>query len=87
MSEFYTTCAHSDLKKVRSLLENLSLDEINRYEPNGSTALHIVCRNGHVDIICVLLERRATRRQLDQDNRAPSDENQNQKINECFYRS
>jgi hypothetical protein len=75
------------LKKGGSLLKILSSDEINRYEPNGSTALHIACRNGHVDIIRALLERGASRRQLDQDNRAPLDENENEKIKECFYRS
>ncbi|CAF0959575.1 unnamed protein product [Rotaria sordida] len=86
-SELYKACCNGDLKKVKSLLKTLSLDEINQLEPNGSTALHASCYFGHSDIVKVLLECGASRRQLNNNNKTPEDEACNEQIKLLFRRS
>ena len=46
-SEFYMACRSNDLEKVQQLMKTLTLAEIDRLEPNGSTALHVAAYNGH----------------------------------------
>jgi ankyrin repeat protein len=78
---------NGNLKKVKSLLNTLSLDEINRIEQNCSTALHASCHYGHLDIVHELLERGASRGQLNKNNKTPEDEACNEQIKELFRRS
>ncbi|CAF1284060.1 unnamed protein product [Adineta ricciae] len=60
-SAFYEACRGGNTEKVRELLLSLSLDEINRIEPNGSTALHAACYFKHPEIVKLLLEAGACR--------------------------
>jgi ankyrin repeat protein len=86
-SELYNACCDGNLKKVENLLNTLSLDEINRIEQNGSTALHAACQYGYLDIVRALLERGASRRQVNNKNKTPQDEARNEKIKALFTRS
>ena len=85
-SELYKACCADDLEKVKSLLERLSLDEIDRIEPNGSTALHASCHYGHLDIVKALLRCGASRRQMNGNNRTPGDEAYSEQIKALFRR-
>ncbi len=40
LSEFYLACRNGDLDTVQHLLPNMSDEQKNRIESNGSTALH-----------------------------------------------
>ena len=57
VSDFYWACRNGDMNKVEQLLPALSTDEINRLEPNGSTALHAASFYSHSEIIRRLLKR------------------------------
>jgi ankyrin repeat protein len=46
-SDFYLACRNNEVEKVKTLLQTLPQDEIDRLEPNGSTALHAVAYHGH----------------------------------------
>ncbi|CAF4131948.1 unnamed protein product, partial [Adineta steineri] len=52
-SKFYRACRSGDIKTVEQLLPTLSSDEINQFEPNGSTALH-------AEIVKQLLDKEAS---------------------------
>lgn len=87
-SKFYKACRNGNLKQVKNLLQTLSLNEIDRVEPNGSTALHASCHYGHLDIVRALLERGVSRRPLNKNNRTPEDEAfNNEQIKALFRRS
>ena len=51
-------------------VDNMSLEEVDQVEPNGSTALHAATYYNHQDIVKLLLERNCPRIAL---NRASSD--------------
>ncbi|CAF0963678.1 unnamed protein product [Adineta steineri] len=57
VSDFYLACRNGDINKVEQLLPTLSSDEINRLEPNDSTALHAASYYGHSQIILRMLKR------------------------------
>jgi hypothetical protein len=57
VSDFYVACRDGDINKVDQLLPTLSTQDINRLEPNGSTALHAASYYGHSQIIRRLLKR------------------------------
>lgn len=65
ITEFYTACQLGDISPVKWLLPNFSLDSVNKVEGNGSSALRAAAPNGHSEIILLLLEKGASRRQLD----------------------
>ncbi|UJR18542.1 hypothetical protein I4U23_005449 [Adineta vaga] len=60
-SEFFYACSNGDVAIVQWLLPTFSLAEIDHLEPNGTTALHAACANGHTEIVRLLLEKGAAR--------------------------
>ncbi|CAF1335083.1 unnamed protein product [Didymodactylos carnosus] len=50
-----------DINKVKQHLKSMTLDDINRLESNGSTALHAACYYGHYNIVQLLLDYGASR--------------------------
>jgi hypothetical protein len=86
-SKFYFACRNNDLESVIQLLNELPLEDIDRMEPNNSTALHAACYYKHSDIIKLLLERGFTRRVLNKFNITPIDEIDNEEIRQLFIRS
>ena len=84
-SEFYYACRNGELAKVQSLLESMSKDEIDRMEPNGSTALHAAAYYGHGDIVRVLLEKGAARKQNNKYGKTPEEEAITEEITQIFH--
>ncbi|CAF0779244.1 unnamed protein product [Didymodactylos carnosus] len=60
-SELYQACSNNDIMKVKRYTEKLSIDDINRPEKNGNTALHIATLKGYTEIIKLLLKRNPCR--------------------------
>ncbi|UJR19989.1 hypothetical protein I4U23_023123 [Adineta vaga] len=85
-SEFYLACRNNNVNRARQLLEDMSLDEIDRIEPNGSTALHVACYYGHREIVDLLLKAGADRAINNTFNCLPFDEAKDGRIKELFYR-
>jgi hypothetical protein len=56
VSEFYLACRNGDLGTVQKLLPNMSDEQKNHIEPNGSTALHAATYFEHHAIVKLLLE-------------------------------
>ncbi|CAF1387538.1 unnamed protein product [Adineta steineri] len=55
-SEFYWACRNGDIATVEKMLPNLTYEQVNQVEPNGSTALHAASFYNHPDIVRLLLE-------------------------------
>ncbi|CAF2828928.1 unnamed protein product [Rotaria sp. Silwood2] len=74
VSNFYIACRNNDIDTVKSLLETMITDEINKLEPNGSTALHAASYYGHHEIVELLLMHGASRSIKNKYNYIPYDE-------------
>lgn len=85
-TEFYFACRNGNIDKVRDLLPNMSLEEIDKIEPNGSTALHAASYYGHEEIVKLLLERGASRSIQNRHNCLPYDETGKKEIKKLFLR-
>jgi hypothetical protein len=86
VSAFYQACRNGNTDHVQQLLSSMSLDEINKIEPNGSTALHVACYYSHFDIVKLLLDVGASRSIRNRRfSLTPFDE-ANETIKKLFYR-
>lgn len=85
-SSFYIACRNNQIKKVTEYLKKMSLDQIDRIEPNGSTALHVASYQGHPDIVQLLLKAGADRSIVNKYNCVPFDEAKNDQIKRLFLR-
>jgi hypothetical protein len=85
-SEFFYACSNGDLAIVQWLLPTFPLVEIDHLEPNGTTALHAACENGHTDIVRLLLEKGAARQLKNVFNSTPADVTANPEIKHLFER-
>ncbi|CAF1276589.1 unnamed protein product [Rotaria sordida] len=85
-SDFYLACRHNNLDEVQKLLPTMTLDDVDRMEPNGSTALHAASYHGHQGIVKFLLENGANRAIPNKYKCLPYDEAKNDDIKELFLR-
>ena len=84
MSRLYNFCLNGDVQRTREILQIATLEEINRSESDGSTPLHVACRQNHKQIVELLLERGAVRRTMNENGWIPIDETSNQEIKQLF---
>jgi hypothetical protein len=61
LSNFYLACRDGNIEIVKNLLPLMSIEQINCFEPNGSTALHAASYYGHKEIVQILLISGASR--------------------------
>ncbi len=86
ISVFYDACRKGNFDLLQQLLPSMSLEEINKIESNGSTALHAACYYGHYDIVKLVLDAGASRSIRNRKyNLTPFDE-ANEQIKKLFYR-
>lgn len=86
ISELYLACRNNDINKVEELIRTLSLDEIDRIEANGSTALHVASYYGHIDVVRLLLERGASHSIKNAFGHTPQAESRTDAIKHLFLR-
>ncbi|CAF1190729.1 unnamed protein product [Rotaria sordida] len=85
-SQFYFACRNDDFDLVMRLLNQHPLEDIDRMEPNGSTALHAACYYKNIDIVKILLERGFTRRVVNRFDNTPMDEANTEELRQLFLR-
>lgn len=59
LSPLYQACRSNDIAKVKNILSDISTEQINQLEPNGSTSLHAASYYGHLEIVRLLLDKGA----------------------------
>ncbi|CAF4454362.1 unnamed protein product, partial [Didymodactylos carnosus] len=86
-SALYNACRNNDIEQVKTLLTNTSLEQLNRIEPNGSTALHAASYWSHGEIVKLLLEQGADRWIKNRYNMTPYEEAELSHIKEIFHKT
>ncbi|CAF2388658.1 unnamed protein product [Rotaria sp. Silwood2] len=87
VSELYSSCRNNDITRVKELITTLTLDDIDRIEQNGSTALHVASYYGHTEIVRLLLERGASRSIRNSYGYTPEAESRTPEIKKLFLRN
>lgn len=85
-SKFYFACRNNEIDTVTAMLPKLSLTEINRIEPNGSTALHAAAYYGNKEIVQLLLSKGAQHMIKNCHNSTPLGEAKTDDIKKLFVR-
>jgi len=85
-SAFYCACRNGDTATVQNMLPNLTYEQINQIEPNGSTALHAASYYGWRDIVRLLLERGCSRTILNFHRKTAYEEAASDQIRALFHR-
>ncbi|CAF4504299.1 unnamed protein product, partial [Rotaria sp. Silwood2] len=85
-SPFYNACRNNNIDLVKKYLQKMSLDEINKLEPNDSTALHVAAYLGHEEIVELLLQKGACYTTVNRYNCTPLDEAKTDKIKQMIRR-
>jgi hypothetical protein len=85
-SDFYLACRYNKIEEVKKLLEKITRDEIDRVEPNGSTALHAAAYHGHQEIVRLLFEAGADRAIENKHKCFPFDEAADDETKQLFLR-
>ncbi|CAF3781653.1 unnamed protein product [Rotaria sp. Silwood1] len=85
-SPFYDACRENNISLVEHYLKTMTLEEVNRMEPNGSTALHVAAYRGHEKIVELLLQKGASYSAINKFNNTPLDEARTDKIRQLIRR-
>jgi hypothetical protein len=86
VSEFYLACRNGDLDAVQAFLPNMSNEQKNRIESNGSTALHAATYFGHYAIVKLLLKNGCATWIRNKYGNTPYNEAQDEKMRQLFHR-
>jgi hypothetical protein len=85
-SSLYFACRNGDVKTVTNLLSQLTKDDLDQIEPNGSTALHAASYYGHTAIVRLLLNRGCSTTIQNKFDKTPMDEAANEEIHQLFVK-
>ena len=85
-SPFYDACRENNISLVEQYLKTMSVEEINRMEPNGSTALHVAAYYGHEKIVGLLLRKGASYSIKNKHGSTPLEEAKTDKIKQLIHR-
>lgn len=87
-SDLYWACRNGDLKAVKKIIASTPYVDINRLEPNGSTALHAASFFGHTDVVELLLHQYGVmRHRRNRHGVTAYEEASTDEIRELFHRS
>ena len=73
-SDFYFACRNDNIDYVRENLKEMSLEEIDKLEPNGSTALHAATFYDNKEIVQLLFSAKCSRTRLNRYGQMPYEE-------------
>lgn len=79
-SSFYLACSSGDIIKVQEMITRIKLKELNRLEPNGSTALHVAATNGYFDIVELLLKHGCSTTTINENGKTAAEECKDERI-------
>jgi hypothetical protein len=88
-SDFYFSCADGNVDEVLRVLtdkDSPSIDELNKLQPNGSTALHAATYYNHPEIVKLLLEHNCPRVTFNRFGFTAYEEAQTDEMKQLFIR-
>jgi hypothetical protein len=74
LSKFYCACERGDTDYVREHLTQMSIEDIDKLEGNGDTALHVATRNDHKEIVQLLFNAGCSKTTLNYCAKMPHEE-------------
>jgi hypothetical protein len=86
-SNFDNACRDNDIHLVRSLVETMTLDPLDKFEPNDSTALDVASYLGHHEIVELSLQKCVSRSIKNKYNNIPSEEPKIDEATQLFTRA
>ncbi|CAF1097343.1 unnamed protein product [Didymodactylos carnosus] len=88
VSAFYLACGNGEIDEVREYLKTQTVFEVNKIEPNGSTALHAAAHNNQRDVVQLLLETGGASRSIQNNHQLTAYEDaQSDEVKKLFARS
>jgi hypothetical protein len=88
-SDFYHLCKDGKIDEIRQILDNETsppIEELNRLQPNGSTALHVATYYDHLEIVKLLFEHNCPQNILNLYGNIAYDEAKSIKMKQLFMR-
>ena len=85
-SEFYFACRNGNIDYVREHIKGMSLEEIDKLEPNGSTALHAATFYDNKEVVQLLFDAKCSRTKLNRYGNMPYEEIQTEEMRKLYER-
>jgi hypothetical protein len=85
--DLYNDCKNNEFDKIKRYINNMTVKQINKQQPNGSTPLHVSAFNGHYEIVKLLLVHGAQRSIRNAHNLTAYEEARTKKIGELLLRN
>ncbi|CAF3258391.1 unnamed protein product [Rotaria sp. Silwood2] len=85
-SDFYFACRNDNIDYVREHIKDMSIEEINKLEPNGSTALHAATFYDNKEIVQLLISAKCSRTKLNRCGKMPHEEIQTAEMRKLYER-
>jgi hypothetical protein len=85
-SDFYFACRDGNIDYVREHLQQMSIEDIDKLEANGDTALHVATRNEHREIVQLLVNAGCSRTTLNYDGKLAHEEIQSPEMRKIYQR-
>ena len=89
VSKLYSLCRDGETHKVSEMLNGDNrelLENLNKLEPNGDTALHAATRSGHASIVKLLLDHKCDRTLINRDGKIAAEEAGVEDMQQLFKR-
>ncbi|CAF1170123.1 unnamed protein product [Didymodactylos carnosus] len=86
-SDFYFACRNGNIDYVLEKLPGMSIEDINKVEPNGSTAIHAATFYNHIDIVQELFKAGCSRTIYNNHGNRPYEEAQTEDMKKLYDRS
>ncbi|CAF1372783.1 unnamed protein product [Rotaria magnacalcarata] len=86
LHDLYNDCKNNEFDKIKSYISSMTIKQINKQQPNGSTALHVAAYYGYCEIVKLLFAHGAWRSIRNTFNLTAYEEARTEKIRQLFQR-
>ncbi|CAF1058972.1 unnamed protein product [Adineta steineri] len=85
-SKFYCACRDGNVDYVREHLPHMLIEDVDKLEGIGDTALHVATRNDHKEIVKLLLKADCSTTTLNHDGKMPYEESKTPEMKKIYMR-
>ena len=85
-SDFYCACKDGDIDYIKEHLPQMSIEDMDKLEANGDTALHVATRNDHKEIVQLLINTECSKTTLNCFGKMPYEESKSPQMKNIYER-